>query len=141
MDTVKPKSSAFNSNKSKLARTFQKVINLRTATRIASNNGICMLTSQAKVKEDFFTDRKSQQFDKNEDTKSRQQRAVLEAMVAKLFAGITSIKAAYAELQMAQHPYNGEAIQVADQAVVDELKAISELKRGFMRKELDLSPR
>lgn len=131
MDTVKPKS--------KLARTFQKVINLRTATRIASNNGICLLASQAKVKEDFFT---CQKFEKNdEDTRGRQQqRAVLEAMVAKLFAGITSIKAAYAELQMAQHPYNGEAIQVADQAVVDELKAISELKRGFLRKELDLSP-
>ncbi|XP_062162840.1 protein GRAVITROPIC IN THE LIGHT 1 [Alnus glutinosa] len=139
MDAVKPKSSAFN-NKSKLARTFHKVINLRAATRIASNNGICMLTSQAKVKEDFFTDRKSQQFDKNEDTRGRQQRAVLEAMVAKLFAGITSIKAAYAELQMAQHPYNGEAIQVADQAVVDELKTISEVKRSFLRKELDISP-
>ena len=60
---MKPK-SAFN-NKSKLARTFQKVINLRTATKIASNNGICLLTSQPKVKEDYFTDsnnkKKSQQ--------------------------------------------------------------------------------
>ncbi|KAK4857818.1 hypothetical protein QYF36_006754 [Acer negundo] len=32
------------------------------------------------------------------------------------------------------------AIHVADQAVVDELKAISELKRSFLKKELDLSP-
>ncbi|XP_041028890.1 protein GRAVITROPIC IN THE LIGHT 1 [Juglans microcarpa x Juglans regia] len=138
MDTMKPK-SALNS-KSKLARTFQKVINLRTATRIASNNGICMLASQPKVKEDFFTDKKSQQFDKNGvDTRDRR-RAVLEALVAKLFAEITSIKAAYAELQMAQNPYNNDAIQVADQAVVDELQAISELKRSFLRKELRLSP-
>ncbi|XP_041024154.1 protein GRAVITROPIC IN THE LIGHT 1-like [Juglans microcarpa x Juglans regia] len=134
MDTLTPK-SALNS-KNKLARTFQKVINLRT-----SNNGICMLTSQSNVKEDSFPDRNSQQFDKNDiDARGRQQRAVLEALVAKLFAGITSIKAAYAELQMAQNPYNCEAIQVADQTVVDELKAISELKRSFLRKELDLSP-
>jgi hypothetical protein len=141
MDTMKPK-SALN-NKSKLARTFQKVINLRTATRIASNNGICLLSSQPKVKEEFFNDnnkKKSQQFDKRHEDNKARQRAVLEALVAKLFAGITSIKAAYAELQMAQSPYNSEGIQVADQAVVDELKAISELKRSFFKKELDLSP-
>lgn len=137
MDTVKPK-SALNS-RGKWARAFHKVINLKIAARIASNNGICLLTSQPKVKEVFFGEKKSQQFDKNEDTRGRQ-RAVLEALVAKLFAGITSIKAAYAEMQMAQNPYNGETIQVADQAVVDELKAISELKRSFLKKELDLSP-
>lgn len=136
MDTVRPK-SALN-NKSKLARTFQKVINIRTATRIASNNGICMLTSQAKVKEDDWD--KSKQFDKNEEIFKGRNRAVLEALVAKLFAGITSIKASYAELQMAQNPYNSEAIQVADQSVVNELKSISELKRSFLKKELDLSP-
>ncbi|KAK1567647.1 hypothetical protein Q3G72_014713 [Acer saccharum] len=32
------------------------------------------------------------------------------------------------------------AIHMADQAVVDELKAISELKCSFLKKELDLSP-
>ncbi|KAG6638857.1 hypothetical protein CIPAW_10G061600 [Carya illinoinensis] len=41
---------------------------------------------------------------------------------------------------MAQNPYNNDAIQVADQAVVDELQTISELKRSFLRKELRLSP-
>ncbi|PON80640.1 hypothetical protein PanWU01x14_001960 [Parasponia andersonii] len=141
MDTVRPKSAL--TSKSKLARTFQKVINLRTATRISSNNGICLLTPQGcRVKEheddDVFD--KSKHFDKvSEDVRARN-RAVMEALVAKLFAGITSIKAAYAELQMAQNPYNGEAIQGADLAVVHELKAISELKRSFLKKELDLSP-
>ncbi|KAL5576982.1 hypothetical protein UlMin_018681 [Ulmus minor] len=135
MDTARPK-SALNS-KSKLARTFQKVINLRTASKIASNNGICLLNSQAKVKDDDFD--KSKLFDRGEDIRGRN-RAVMEALVAKLFAGITSIKASYAELQMAQNPYNSDAIQVADQSVVDELKSISELKRSFLKKELDLSP-
>lgn len=64
----------------------------------------------------------------------------MEALIARLFAGVTAIKAAYAELQMAQKPYNNEAIQAADQAVVDELRAISELKRKFVKKELDISP-
>ncbi|KAJ4703702.1 IRK-interacting protein [Melia azedarach] len=141
METVKPK-SAMN-NKSRLAKTFQKVINLRTATKIASSNGIgiCMLTSQNKFGEgdDSFSIKRGNHADKHGDPRARQ-KAVIEALVAKLFAGVTSIKAAYAELQMAQSPYNSEAIHVADQTVVDELKAISELKRSFLKKELDLSP-
>ncbi|KAM6551301.1 hypothetical protein CsatB_001109 [Cannabis sativa] len=148
MDTVRPKSAV--SNKSKLARTFQKVINLRTSTRISSNNGICLLTPQGcRVKEhedddgnvNGAFDNKSKHFDKtNDDITRARNRAIMEALVAKLFAGITSIKAAYAELQMAQNPYNSDAIQVADLAVVNELRAISELKRSFLKKELDLSP-
>jgi len=64
----------------------------------------------------------------------------MEGLIARLFAGVITIKAAYAELQMAQHPYNNESIQVADQTVVDELKAISELNRRFLKKEVDLAP-
>ncbi|KAK4269937.1 hypothetical protein QN277_023031 [Acacia crassicarpa] len=64
----------------------------------------------------------------------------MEALIARLFAGVFAIKASYAELQMAQNPYNNEAIQVADQAIVEELRAISELKRAFLKKELNLSP-
>ncbi|XVF25606.1 hypothetical protein REPUB_Repub13aG0226400 [Reevesia pubescens] len=148
METIKPK-SAFNNNnsnhKSKLARTFQKVINLRTATKIASTNGIgiCVLTSQHKFPQDDSTpDHKtSSHADKHGDFNSRvKQKAVLEALVAKVFASVTSIKAAYAELQMAQNPYNSDAIQASDQAVVEELRALSELKRKFLKKELDLSP-
>ncbi|XVF27451.1 hypothetical protein REPUB_Repub14bG0107500 [Reevesia pubescens] len=140
METIKPKSAFNSNNKSRLARTFQKVINLRTATKIASTNGIgiCVLTSQHKFPHDDSTpDHKSS--DKHGDSKVKQ-KAVLEALVAKVFASVTSIKAAYAELQMAQHPYNSDAIQAADQAVVEELRALSELKRKFLKKELDLSP-
>ncbi|KAL5552906.1 hypothetical protein UlMin_040307 [Ulmus minor] len=49
----------------------------------------------------------------------------MEALVVKLFAGITSIKASYAELQMAKNPYNSDAIQVADQSVFLEEQARS----------------
>ncbi|KAK0579746.1 hypothetical protein LWI29_030827 [Acer saccharum] len=146
METLKPR-SATNNSKSKLVKTFQKVINLRNPTKISSNNGIgiCMLTSQNKFDDDDTASFKSKTHhhysDKHGGGDPRiRHRAVMEALVAKLFAGITSIKASYAELQVAQNPYNSDAIHVADQAVVDELKAISELKRSFLKKELDLSP-
>ncbi|KAK7400186.1 hypothetical protein VNO78_11386 [Psophocarpus tetragonolobus] len=134
METIKPK-SALNIRSKKLAKTFQKVISLGSATKLGSNNGICMLNSHLKVKEDLFTDHHTKPHQGNSKN-----RAVMEALIARLFAGVTTIKAAYAQLQMAQHPYNNDSIQAADQAVVDELRAISELKRRFMKKDLDLSP-
>ena len=142
METVKPK-SAMNSRSKKFAKTFQKVISLKSATKIASNNGICMLNSHLKVKEDEdpFTDHNQMKINSKHQHKNKvRNKAVMEALIARLFAGVTTIKASYAELQMAQHPYNNDSIQAADQAVVDELRAISELKRRFLKKELDLSP-
>eukprot|EP00257_Ricinus_communis_P026287 XP_025013701.1 protein GRAVITROPIC IN THE LIGHT 1 [Ricinus communis] len=143
MESIKCRS--IPGNKSKIARTFQKVINLKTATKIASNNGIgiCMLTSQNKFDQDHdpATIYKTHNSDKHKDDAKAKRRAVLDALVAKLFAGITTIKAAYAELQMAQNPYSSDAIQAADRAVVEELKLLSELKRSFFKNDLDhLSP-
>ncbi|KAK1422746.1 hypothetical protein QVD17_18032 [Tagetes erecta] len=62
------------------------------------------------------------------------------AFVAKLFATVSSLKAAYAELQTAQFPYDGETVKRSDLEVVDELKTISDLKRCFMKKQIDSSP-
>ncbi|XP_010539189.1 PREDICTED: uncharacterized protein LOC104813322 [Tarenaya hassleriana] len=148
METLKPKSSI--RSKSKIARTFQKVCSLRSAssTKVSSNNGIgiCVLKSRNHNFDDDEDDGDSV-FDLRSTVSSRsagetrdRRRAVLEAVVAKIFASATAIKAAYAELQMAQRPYDNAAIQAADQAVVDELKALSELKRSFLKKELNLSP-
>ncbi|GKU92398.1 hypothetical protein SLEP1_g6131 [Rubroshorea leprosula] len=140
METVRPKSAhrSTSNGKSRLSRTFHKVINLRTATKISSTNGmgICVLTSQNKSQqeEDEATG------DQKHGVSRFKQKAVMEALLAKLFAGVTTIKAAYAELQMAQHPYNSDAIHAADQAVVEELRTLSELKRKFLKKELNLSP-
>ncbi|MED6216444.1 hypothetical protein PIB30_007789 [Stylosanthes scabra] len=123
MESIKPKSAL---KSKRFSKTFQKVISLRTS---ATKNGICILNTNIKVKDDSL-----------KDDKGARNRAVMEALVARLFAGVTTIKAAYAELQMAQHPYNNDSIQAADQAVVDELRAISELKRSFIKRDLDLSP-
>ncbi|KAL3851414.1 hypothetical protein ACJIZ3_013296 [Penstemon smallii] len=135
MDSTRPPAQ---NRGNKIARTFQKVINLKTSSKSRSNPGFCYLIPQEKLR-----CCESQQFQKENEEEAKEEsknRAVIEAFVAKLFATVSAVKAAYAELQMAQFPYNSEAIQNADQAVVDELKALSELKHRFMKKQIDSSP-
>ncbi|PIN21437.1 hypothetical protein CDL12_05861 [Handroanthus impetiginosus] len=127
-----------NKSSSRIAKTFQKVIHLKTATKSRSSPGFCLLIPQEKLR-----CCESHQFEKEDVEEAKEEsrtRAAMEAFVAKLFATISAVKAAYAELQMAQFPYNSEAIQSADQAVVDELKALSELKYSFLKKQIDSSP-
>ncbi|KAL6624530.1 hypothetical protein ACP70R_031851 [Stipagrostis hirtigluma subsp. patula] len=59
--------------------------------------------------------------------------AAKHAFVASLFAGVSAVKAAYAQLQLAQHPYDAEAIQAADAGLVAELTKLSDLKRRYTR--------
>ncbi|XAR66600.1 hypothetical protein NMG60_11012883 [Bertholletia excelsa] len=113
MDYLKPTSAP---TMTKLSRTFHKVLHVRAATKTLSSK------------------HEMQRFEKERN------RAAMESFVAKLFAAVSAVKAAYSELQMAQFPYDGEAIQAADEAVVGELKSLSELKQSFLKKQLDLSP-
>ncbi|PUZ63563.1 hypothetical protein GQ55_3G077700 [Panicum hallii var. hallii] len=55
------------------------------------------------------------------------------AFVASLFAGASAVKAAYAQLQLAQHPYDADAIQEADAGLVAELTKLSDLKRRYTK--------
>jgi hypothetical protein len=59
--------------------------------------------------------------------------AAADALLANLFAGVSAVKAAYAQLQLAQFPYDAEAIQSADAAVVAELTRLSDTKRRYIR--------
>ncbi|AQK84669.1 hypothetical protein Zm00014a_039371 [Zea mays] len=61
------------------------------------------------------------------------QHAAKHAFVATLFARASAVKAAYAQLQLAQHPYDAEAIQAADAGLVAELTKLSNLKRRYSR--------
>ncbi|MED6155091.1 hypothetical protein PIB30_002301 [Stylosanthes scabra] len=115
----------------RFAKTIQKVISLKSATnKFASNNALFLLTT---------THHETKNNEESSKARTKRRGAVMEALIARLFAGVTTIKASYAELQMAQQPYNNEAIQKADQAVVDELISISELKKRFFKKELNIS--
>ncbi|XP_066313559.1 protein GRAVITROPIC IN THE LIGHT 1-like [Miscanthus floridulus] len=59
--------------------------------------------------------------------------AAADALLANLFAGVSAVKAAYAQLQLAQFPYDAEAIQSADAALVAELTRLSDTKRRYLR--------
>ncbi|KAK9064297.1 hypothetical protein SSX86_015677 [Deinandra increscens subsp. villosa] len=117
--------------RTKLSKTFQRVITFRKPTKSISNNGFCLHLHLPSDKH----------FDKQlVDEANLRNRSAMDAFVSKLFAAVSSLKAAYAELQAAQFPYDGEEIKRADLAVVDELKTISDLKRSFMNKQIENSP-
>lgn len=119
--------------RSKFSKTFHKVITLKSATKNFSSNGFCLsMPNHDKSKN-------GHEFTKDE-SRSRN-RAALEAFISKLFATISTIKASYAELQMAQFPcYNIDGIQSADKDIVDELRRLSELKQSFLNKDINSSP-
>ncbi|CAN0919325.1 hypothetical protein LINGRAHAP2_LOCUS31392 [Linum grandiflorum] len=103
-------------------------------SKSATSPTICILTYPNKLPDDHHHHPKDAKIDPKCGV-------VLEALLVKLFAEVAAIKAAYAELQMAQNPYSTEVIHAADQLVDDELKTLSDLKRSFVKNELDfISP-
>ncbi|KAI6690340.1 hypothetical protein NL676_027168 [Syzygium grande] len=139
MDSVRR--SSVTPSKSRLARTFSKVLHIRVATGIAPNDEIKKPKPQKVVVKDgqLKGDPNSDSlFDDEED--EIQEREALEALLAKIFASISSVKAAYAQLQLAQSPYDAEGIQSADQMIVSELKNLSELKQCYVKRQFDISP-
>ncbi|GER47637.1 hypothetical protein STAS_24740 [Striga asiatica] len=60
-----------------------------------------------------------------------------EAFLAKVFANISAVKAAYAQLQSAQFPYDPDEIQFADGIITSELNKLSELKQHYANNVLD----
>lgn len=138
MDSVNR--SAVTPSKSKLARTFAKVLHIRALTGGTQKHKFTENVKDDAVKNDVAKSEllKKAQFKSfdDEDEKLRQ-KAATEAFLAKLFANISAVKAAYAQLQFAQSPYNPDGIQCADELVVSELKNLSELKQCFVKKQLD----
>ncbi|KAK9269552.1 hypothetical protein L1049_001328 [Liquidambar formosana] len=140
--------SAVTPKKGRLARTFAKVLHIRAATGVAPVDGIQKIKSEEKFKDDRSSGSRSrsqsrsrcQSFDDNENDEKLQNRVAVEALLAKLFASVSSVKAAYAQLQVAQFPYDAEGIQSADQMVVSELKNLSESKQCYLKKRFDSSP-
>lgn len=128
MESVKP--SAVTPSKSKLARTFAKVLNIQKVKH------------HEKPKDDQAvhkaTKSLSQTLDKLDEDLER--RVALEALIAKLFANVSAVKASYAQLQYAQAPYDPDGIQVSDKSIISELKTLSELKQCFLKKQYDSSP-
>lgn len=139
MDSLKPSSAP---TKNKLAKTFHRVIHLNKPTNSPSkNSGFCLLIPQEnKPKHELSQCFKDNNRNEDEAKSTRNKAAAAEAFVAQLFATISALKAAYSDIQMAQFPYNREAIQSADQAIVNELKSLSELKQAFLKKQIYSCP-
>ncbi|KAK4255920.1 hypothetical protein QN277_008847 [Acacia crassicarpa] len=139
MESVQP--LAVTPSKKKLARTIAKVLHLRTLTGIAPVDGLKNVKADRDLKGEGSIDKVlswSQSFD--EEDGELQERASMEALLAKLFASISSVKAEYAQLQYAQSPYDPEGVQAADQLLVRELKNLSELKQCYLKRQFDPSP-
>ncbi|KAF8084027.1 hypothetical protein N665_0738s0016 [Sinapis alba] len=129
METVKPMAVA---PKSRFRRTFAKVLNIHKLTGVAPAEEV------KKIKFDSKDGNLSESFYKLEEEYER--RLALEALLAKLFATVSTIKAGYAQLQHSQSPYDAIGIQKADNLVVSELKTLSELKQCFLKKQMDPNP-
>ncbi|CAJ1978476.1 unnamed protein product [Sphenostylis stenocarpa] len=131
MESVKP--SAVASSKSKLARTFAKVLHVRAVTGIAPVDGL-------KVDADLNNEANMCKRTINKEDEELQNIKATEALLANTFASISTVKASYAQLQHAQSPYDPDVIQAADQLIVSEFKTLSELKQCFFKKQFDPSP-
>ncbi|XP_068665916.1 protein GRAVITROPIC IN THE LIGHT 1-like [Aristolochia californica] len=126
MDSVKTKSAGVGG----LVQTFTKVLRLRAAG-VAPEDRIRKIKFAEIINAD--PPKESRPL---EDEEMLIHREVMEALLANLFASISAIKAAYAELQIAQSPYDPETIQSQDEAIVSELKSISELKHCYLKKQI-----
>ncbi|XP_077252254.1 protein GRAVITROPIC IN THE LIGHT 1-like [Tasmannia lanceolata] len=126
MDSVKPNSNG-------LSKTFSKVFRLRPAG-IAPDDSIHRKVKLPENGEDLnWKVYNNSQPLNDEKVLSRE---AMDALLAKLFANISAIKAAYAQLQIAQTPYDPDSIQSADKVLVSELKNLSELKQCYLKKQI-----
>lgn len=73
----------------------------------------------------------------DENTKSKE---AMESLIANLFTSISAIKASYAQIQVAQSPYDPETIQSADISVANEFKLLSQLKHSYLKNQLGPLP-
>lgn len=65
------------------------------------------------------------------DETMNQNKEPMEALISKIFSNISSLKAAYVQLQDAHTPYDPDKIQAADKLVIEELMKLSELKHSY----------
>ncbi|KAK8945966.1 hypothetical protein KSP40_PGU008104 [Platanthera guangdongensis] len=68
-----------------------------------------------------------------------QNKEPMEDIVLKIFNNISSLKAAYIQLQEAHTPYDPEKIQAADTLVIKELMKLSELKHSYREQKPKLA--
>ncbi|WOL09642.1 IRK-interacting protein-like isoform X1 [Canna indica] len=68
------------------------------------------------------------------DESANQNKESMDVLIRKIFNNISSLKAAYIQLQDAHTPYDPDKIHVADKLVIEELMKLSELKHSYREK-------
>lgn len=132
-----------------LVRTFTKI--LRRASTISGHEGMESSKDDrphklkfSKSLEGYSSVLSEPHYGKGKEEQQQQQKlsndreTIVESLLSSLFARISAIKAAYAQLQFAQSPYDPDSIQSADQAVVTELRNLSELKHCYINNQFDI---
>ncbi|KAG1346539.1 protein GRAVITROPIC IN THE LIGHT 1 [Cocos nucifera] len=136
-----------------LARTFTKI--LRRASTISGHEGMESSKDDRPHKLKFSKSlegyssvlsephygnggKEQQQQQQQQQKLNNDRETMVESLFSNLFARISAIKAAYAQLQFAQSPYDPDSIQSADQAVVMELRNLSELKHCYINNQFDI---
>lgn len=66
-----------------------------------------------------------------DESVNNQNSSSMDSLIAKVFSNISSLKAAYIQLQDAHTPYDPDRIQAADKLVIEELTKLSELKHSY----------
>ncbi|KAL9233979.1 hypothetical protein vseg_008908 [Gypsophila vaccaria] len=148
MECMKPQSNE-STTRRKLSKKFSKFcIDPQTPSRLFTPppTRLKTLSEELNISLKDVSPRSHTNNNDNDNDNDNDSDAAKAALVAKLFASVSSIKAAYAELQCAQFPYNAEAIHNADEDLVQELVLLSEIKHKYMggggggRRRLDLPP-
>ncbi|KAL6538301.1 hypothetical protein OROGR_012289 [Orobanche gracilis] len=122
MDSVNPRKSTLSQ---KLTNALIK--RLQKTTKFLENTK----KKVSKKTNNYTTSTKIHEEDEDEDEDEA-------AFLAKLFANISAVKAAYAQLQFAQFPtYDADEIQSADQTIISELNNLSGLKQCYSDKSLN----
>ncbi|XP_010916669.2 protein GRAVITROPIC IN THE LIGHT 1 [Elaeis guineensis] len=137
---------------SMLARTFTKILRFGRASTISGHEGMESSKDDrphklkfSKSLEGYSSVLSEPHYGKGKEEQQQQQKLsndkeTMESLLSNLFARISAIKAAYAQLQFAQSPYDPDSIQSADQAVVTELRNLSELKHIYINNQYDIHP-
>ncbi|KAK8955244.1 hypothetical protein KSP40_PGU007047 [Platanthera guangdongensis] len=119
MDTTRP-ALAFTTT---LSKAFTNLLRFTRVDSDCGNGGVAL--SEPDLHNFKFSGTNTGEPDKEMDK-----------LAANIFAGISAIKASYAQLQVAQLPYDPDAIQSADRAIVAELKRLSVLKQSFLKNQV-----
>ncbi|URE06769.1 mitogen-activated protein kinase [Musa troglodytarum] len=134
-----------------LARTFNKILHLHRSVNISANGaGVAPekddysipklklsqnFSEHSSILSEGVSDFYKVEHEKQPQNLSSNEIEAMESLLANLFASISAVKAAYAQLQLSQSPYDPDSIQSSDLAIVSELKRVSELKHSYFRND------